>query len=132
MTSKRALSILKEHRDILNDDKFDKFYPWHQQFISYVDGFLGKESNEYKLVTNFEYPKQKPNKEELDLMKYVFQTHINQAIETITKVGIKRNYHNFLCRFSDKELIAGILASASVIFGAGYWAANLIHHFSPK
>src|ERR1700676_1160225 len=111
MTSKRALVILREHRSILDDNKFDKFYPWHQQFITYVDRFFGKESQEYKLVTNFEYPKQKPTKQDLELIRFVFQGHINQAIETITKVGIQRNYHNFFCRFSDKELIAGILAS---------------------
>ena|ERR1700730_17806960 len=132
MNSKRALEVLKEHKALIDDEKYDKFFPWQQQAISYIDRFLGKESQEYEAITTVEFPPINSNARDLKLLRHVLQTNIDQAITTISKIGVYRVYHNFLCKYSDKELISGIIAVAGVIFGAGYWVAGLIHNFVPK
>jgi len=44
----------------------------------------------------------------------------------VQNVGIKREYHNFLCRFTDKEIIAGAIAIVTAVFGAGFALAKFL------
>ncbi|HET9056092.1 MAG TPA: hypothetical protein VFN30_04515 [Chitinophagaceae bacterium] len=134
MRNKTALKILERHRGKLDDPNYDSYYVWHQQAISYVKNFLGEDSKEYELLNKITFPdyaKTTPEgyKKDLQLLRHVLITNGNQIIETVRNLGIKRIYHNFLCRFTDKELIAGIVIAASAILGAGIFIGKLIYQY---
>ncbi len=120
MTNKKALTILENHRGKLDDANYDSFFLWQQQSVTYIKTFLGEDSNEYNRITTIKFPNRlQSTKEEyeknLNLLRHALISISNQSIETVKNLGIKRVYHNFLCRFSNNELIAGIFAVATTL-----------------
>jgi len=133
MRDKKALSVLINHKAIIDAVDYDKLFLWQRQSLSYIERFLGKDSEEFRLMNSFTFPnyQDKDYDERLKVTKQLLQTAMEQSIQTVKNLGIVRVYHNFLCRYSDKELIAGILAVAGAIFGAGYAIANHLQHCPP-
>jgi hypothetical protein len=135
MRNKKALEIVQNHRSKLDDPNYDSYYIWHQQAVSYVKTFLGEDSKEYELLNNVKFPSligltKEERGKDLNLLRHVLIMNGNQMVETIRNVGIKRIYHNFLCRFSDKELVAGIFAAVTTIVVVTIFIAKAIYSHS--
>jgi hypothetical protein len=131
MRNDKALAVLRNHRMLFEDPDYDSYYIWQQQGLSYIERFLGKESREFKLMDSIEFPNpyESDYNERIQLVKHILIRAIDQSIQTVQDVGIIEIYHNFLSRYSDKELIAGIVPIAIAIFAAGIFAAKyLIRH----
>ena len=129
MRNKKALTVLLDHKAILDHPGYDEYYIWQQQALSYLDRFLGKESGEYKRMNSFQFPGIHDGQYDAKLLaiRHALLTIIEQAIQTVRNVGIQREYHNFLCRFSDKEIIGGSIAIITTAFGLGYALAKLLN-----
>jgi len=131
MRNDKALALLKNHRMLFEDPDYDSYYIWQQQGLSYIERFLGRESREFKLMDSIEFPNpyESDYNERIQLVRHILIRAIDQSIQTIQDVGIIEIYHNFLSRYSDKELIAGIIPIAIAIFTAGIFVAKyLIRH----
>jgi len=112
-----SIIILGKHQNVIEDPKFDNCFLWQQQALSYIERFLGKDSIEYQLFLKPSFPNYPDPKydDKLKVCKHVLLTAIKQSTETIKTIGIKREYHNFLCRYSDKELVTIMIAVALAI-----------------
>jgi hypothetical protein len=125
MTRKKALSILRLHSGKLNwiaAHDYDHLYLWQREALTYVENLLGLESESYKLIQSFRFPTvQEENYDQtVAILKSRLEECMGQAIDTIANIGVlQKTYHNFLCRYSDKELLAYTIPIASAIFGAG-------------
>jgi hypothetical protein len=125
MTRKKALLILRLHKGRLSPiaaHDYDHLYLWQREALTYVGTLLGVDSEPYKLIQSFQFPTvQEENYDRtIAILKSRLEECMNQAIETIKNIGVlQKTYHTFLCRYSDKELLAYIIPIASAIFGAG-------------
>ena len=131
MRNDKALTVLRNHKTLFENPDYDSYYIWQQQSLSYIERFLGKESREFKLMDSIEFPNpyESDYNERTQLVRHILIRAIDQSIQTVNDVGIIEIYHNFLSRYSDKELIAGIIPVAIAIFTAGIFAAKyLIRH----
>jgi len=131
MRNDKALALLKNHKMLFEDPDYESYYIWQQQGLSYIERFLGRESREFKLMDSVEFPNPYENdyNERIQLVRHILIRAIDQSIQTVQDVGIIEIYHNFLSRYSNKELIAGMIPIAAAIFTAGIFAAKfLIRH----
>jgi len=128
MRNSTALAVLGRHKAILETPGYDSYYIWQQQALSYIERFLGAESGEYLRMNSFRFPGigEPKHEEKLLVIRHALLSIIEQAIQTVQNVGIKRVYHNFLCRFSDKEIIGGAIAIVTAVFGAGFALAKFL------
>jgi hypothetical protein len=134
MTKRKAISILKKHRNKLATiNIYDHYFLWERQALTYVGNFLGDDSESYRLISSFHFPdvQERNYDETISALKTRLLECMDQSIETLKNIGIKQTtYHNLFCRFSDKDLIYGSIGIASAIFTAGIfigrWLSN--HH----
>ena len=132
MKNREALKILISQKLILEQPNFEKHYLWKQQTLVYIERFLGSDSIEYKMLYDTTFPsiQEKNYNHILDVIKHKFATVVNQSIETIKNIGIKRTYHNFLCRYSDKELITYGIGIVLAILSAGVFVGKLYYQYT--
>jgi len=135
MRNKTALKILETHRGKLDDPNYDAYFVWREQAITYAKKFCGEDSKEYDQLNKMSFPdvrKTTPEgyKNDLILVRHVLITYGNQMIETVRNLGIKRDYHNFLCKYSNKELIVGLIAAITAVIGIGVFIGKLIYKYN--
>ncbi len=122
MTRKKAISILKKQKEkLFAINVYDDFYLWQQSSLDYITSFLGKDANAYSLIKSFKFPDMQEQKfdENIKVLKTKISECLNLAIENVENLGLKTKYHNRLCRYSDKELLAFAATSIVAIFTAG-------------
>ncbi|HVM89954.1 MAG TPA: hypothetical protein VMT76_17330 [Puia sp.] len=128
MRTSQAVKILEKHKKVIENPNYDSDFLWQQESLSYIEKFLGKDTNEYRMMNSFHFPtiEERDYDAKLQAIRHLLITSITQAISVLRNVGIKREYHNILCRYSDKELIAGAISVAVVIFSAGFGLAKFL------
>lgn len=130
MTRKKAITVLRAHKQKLASIAaydYDHLYLWQREALTYVGNLLGAERESYKLIHSFQFPTvQEANYDQtVSTQKSRLDECIDQAIEAVKNLGVlQKNYRNFFCRYTDKELLTYAITTAGGIFTAGIFVGR--------
>jgi len=137
MTKRKAEKYLRKQIDKLQDKtELFKDY-WYTQTKSYIRDMLGDDSVEYQYFFKYfvringyypDYQNDENRKKYLNDQVNAISQFLNNCIETIQLKGLyKPPKYNFLQRYNDAQLLAGLFTIAIIVFWIGVAAAKILH-----
>jgi hypothetical protein len=111
--NRKAIKVLNKYRDAYA--KGDTDFETRMSFVSTISNYFEKDSMERNMLS----------KVLEDETKTV--TYIDGLIETIKNTGVKGGSHNFLCNYSNSEIIATISIISPIIIGLTIYFNSLLY-----
>jgi hypothetical protein len=114
--TKLAVKVLEQQRTKFINSEDTYIVIW--QTIDILAVYLGTESQSYLLIKSFTFGKSSPDEQKQKEEKIRFIECLDNAIDTIKKIGVIQKERNFINRISDKWLIPTVFFLLSGIFTA--------------
>ena len=115
MTKKKAIEIITIQKQKLTVDTLHSDYLWLTQTLTYIDSFLGKDSEEYKMLDSFssvnyttKYVGEsiRPQQEETTQRA---NRLLDNVIDVISNIGIKQKAKDNFIKYIDNAHLAWLI-----------------------
>ena len=126
MRKSKAINLLKQQIDKLNDENYFKDENWCNQTRTYLKDIFGEKSEEYLRLKNFRFVYYEKDKEIPEWSKNELDSNIENAInfllsciETIKTIGITTENKNIFSKYKTLEIIGFLITLGLIIYGIG-------------